>query len=152
MPCPTVKYEKAAECTFPKRIRSSGFATSQIRSAANLHFRSLLFLPHRESGRYSPYSCCQSRERPCNGGPGNARQPHGNAPVYVNTSIADAVMAALHAADPRRRVIYHPIVRPSVEVAGRPGPRLARGDAYWSAGTSVEDAAGEGAGAHRAAE
>jgi hypothetical protein len=65
-----------------------------------------------------------------------AAKPHGNAPVYVNGSIADAVMAALHTADPRRWVIHHPIVRPSAEVAGRPGPRLARGDAHWSAGTS----------------
>jgi hypothetical protein len=73
-----------------------------------------------------------------------AAKPHGNAAVYVNSSIADAVMAALHAADPRRWVIHHPIVRPSAEVAGRPGPRLAgRGDAHWSAGTSVEDAAAE---------
>jgi hypothetical protein len=72
-----------------------------------------------------------------------AAKPHGNAPVYVNSSIADAVMAALHAADPRRWVIHHPIVRPPAEVAGRPGPRLAgRGDAHW-AGTSVEDAAAE---------
>jgi hypothetical protein len=65
-----------------------------------------------------------------------AGKPHGNAPVCVNSSIADAVMAALHAADPRRWVIHHPIVRPSAKVGGRPGPRLARGDAHWSAGTS----------------
>jgi hypothetical protein len=65
-----------------------------------------------------------------------AAKPHGNAPVYVNSSIADAVMVALHAADPRRWIIHDPIVRPSVEMAGRPGPRLAHGDAHWSAGTS----------------
>jgi hypothetical protein len=71
-----------------------------------------------------------------------AAKPPGNAPVCVNSSIADAVMAALHAADPRRWVIHHPIVRPSAEVTSRPSPRLARGDAHW-AGTSVENAAAE---------